>query len=163
MPAQIPEGAKGVNSFPNGLGPVEPGDRPHRDSLLPTDITEAWIKELDADLKHIRNVSGKLQAELIATRLAARPEETQIVFQPGDLVFFQLNPDNPLPSKLSSPFLGPYHVLQQHKNDVECRHLVMGTIKWFHITRLKLFDGTEEEGYQAALLDADQPIFHLSW
>ena len=37
---------------------------------------------MDADLKHIRKVSGKFQAELIATRLAATPEETQNVFQP---------------------------------------------------------------------------------
>ena len=30
--------------------------------------------------------------------------------------------------------------------------------KWFHITRLKLFHGTEDEGYKAALLDADQHV-----
>ena len=155
----------GVRPFDAKFGSLDGPYLTLPDSLLPTDITEAWIKGLDADLKHIRNVSRKFQAELIATRLAATPEETQNVFQPGDLVFFQLNPDNPLPSKLSSPFLGPYRVLQQHKNDVECRHLVMGTIKWFHITRLKLFNGTEEEGYQAALLDADQHVIRriLRW
>ena len=30
VPAQIPEGTEGLNSFPKGLGPVEPGGRPHR-------------------------------------------------------------------------------------------------------------------------------------
>ena len=80
--------------------------------------------QLDADLKHIRKASSKFQAQLLATRLAATHEEKQNVFQPGDLVLFQLNPDNHLPTKLISPFLGPYRVLQQVKYDVECRHLV---------------------------------------
>ena len=135
------------------------------DSVIPSEITNAWVKALDQDLKHIRSVSAQFQAELIAERLAATPEETQNVFQPGDLVLFRLNPDNPLPTKLSSPFLGPYQVIQQRKNDVECKHLVMGTIKWFHVTRLKMFHGTEEEGYKAALLDADQHVIRriLRW
>ena len=34
----------------------------------------------------------------MATRLSATPEEMQNAFQAGDLVFFQLNPDSPLPS-----------------------------------------------------------------
>ena len=65
----------------------------------------------------------------------------------------------------TTPFLGPYRVLQQVKNDVECRHLVMGAIKWFHVTRLKMFHGSEEEGYNAALLDADQHVVRriLRW
>jgi len=99
------------------------------ESAIPSEISNAWVRALDQDLKHIRSVSAKFQAELIAERLAATPEETQNVFQPGDFVLFRLNPDNPLPTKLSSPFLGPYKVIQQRKNDVECQHLVMGTIK----------------------------------
>ena len=62
----------------------------------------------------------------------------------------------PRPTKLTSPYTGPYEVIQQLKNDVECRHLVMGNIKVLHVTRLKLFVGTREEAYKAALLDADQ-------
>ena len=66
---------------------------------------------------------------------------------------------------MSSPFLGPYKVIQQYKNDVECRHLVMGNTKWFHVTQLKIFHGTEEEGFKAALLDADQHVIRriLRW
>jgi len=135
------------------------------DSLIPNEVTNAWVKALNEDLKHIRAVSAKFQAELIAERLAATPEETQNVFQEGDLVLFRLNPDQPLPTKLSSPFLGPYRVIQQRKNDVECKHVVMGTIKWFHVTRLKKFHGTEKDAYQAALLDADQHVVRriLRW
>jgi len=135
------------------------------DSLVPSEVTNAWVRALDADLRHIRAVSGKFQAELISQRLAATPEETQNVFQPGDLVLFQRNPENVLPTKLSSPFTGPYRVIQQRKNDVECKHLVMGTIKWFHVTRVKMFHGSEEDGYKAALLDADQHVIRqiLQW
>jgi len=41
----------------------------------------------------------------------------------------------------------------------------MGTVKWFHVTRLKMFHGTEDEGYKAALLDADQHVVRriLRW
>ena len=135
------------------------------DSAIPSEITNAWVRALDQDLRHIRAVSARFQAELIAERLAATPEDTQNVFQEGDLVLFRLNPDNPLPTKMSSPFLGPYKVIQQYKNDVECRHLVMGNTKWFHVTQLKIFHGTEEEGFKAALLDADQHVIRriLRW
>ena len=33
---------------------------------------------------------------------------------------------------------------------------MMGNIKVLHVTRRKLFTGSREEAYQAALLDADQ-------
>ena len=155
----------GVRPFDAKFGSLDGPYLTLPESTIPSEITEAWVKALDADLRHIRGVSSKFQADLIATRLAETPEETQNVFQPGDLVLFQLNPDNHLPTKLSSPFLGPYRVLQQVKNDVECRHLVMGAIKWFHVTRLKMFPGSEEEGYNAALLDADQHVIRriLRW
>ena len=84
------------------------------------------------------------------------PEHLQNCFQKGDLVLFQRSPDAPLPTKLSSPYTGPYEVIQQYKNDVECRHLVMGNVKVLHVTRLKLFLGTRDEAYKVALLDADQ-------
>ena len=48
---------------------------------------------------------------------------------------------------LASPYTGPFEVI---------RHLVMGNIKVLHVTRLKLFVGSREEAYKAALLDADQ-------
>ena len=51
-------------------------------------------------------------------------------------------------------------MIQQYKNDVECRHLVMGNVKVLHVTRLKLFLGTRDEAYKVALLDADQFVIH---
>ena len=34
----------------------------------------------------------------------------------------------------------------------------MGTIKWFYVTRLKMFRRLEEEAFKAALLDFDQHV-----
>jgi hypothetical protein len=53
-------------------------------------------------------------------------------------------------------YSGPYEVLQQMKNDVECRHLSLGSIKTFYVERLKLFRGTLPEARALAATDADQ-------
>ena len=93
--------------------------------------------------------------ELVKERVKNTSEESQNKYQPGDFVLFQCDPAVPRPSKLASPYTGPYEVIQQLTNDVECRHVVMGNIKVLHVTRQKLFVGSREE-YKAALLDADQ-------
>ncbi len=113
---------------------------------------------LNEDLRIIREISTKFQAELIATRLAQTPEDKQNKYQPGDLVLFQLNPDQPKPTELTSAYLGPYEVLKQIKNDVEVRHVSLGVVKQFHVTRLKLFAGTMQEAKVIALWDADQYV-----
>jgi len=126
------------------------------DSVDPSSITSAWVRGLDEDLRHIRAKSSAFQKELIKERTQDTPEDTQNCYQPGDFVLFQRDPTVPRPTKLASPYTGPFEVIQQKKNDVECRHLVMGNIRVLHVTRLKLFVGTREEAYKAALLDADQ-------
>jgi hypothetical protein len=120
------------------------------------EFSQKWLSSLNDDLKAIREISTKFQADLIATRLAMTPEDKQNKFQPGDLVLFQLNPDKPKPTKLTSSFSGPYEVIRQIKNDVEVRHVSLGVIKEFHVTRLKLFAGSMEEAKAVALWDADQ-------
>ena len=114
------------------------------------------MRGLDEDLRHIRAKSSAFQEELVKARTQDTPDETQNRYQPGDFVLFQRDPTVPRPTKLASPYTGPFEVIQQTKNDVECRHLVMGNIRVLHVTRLKLFAGSREEAYKAALLDADQ-------
>ena len=82
-------------------------------------------------------VSAKFQQELVKERVKDTPKETQNKYQPCDFVLFQRDPAVPRPSKLASPYTGPYEVIQQLKNDVECRHVVMGNIKVLHVTRRK--------------------------
>jgi len=85
-------------------------------------------------------------------------------FQKGDYVFLQLNPDNFLPSKLHPKFKGPYEVIYQYKNDVECRDLINGTVQKFDIRRLKLFfyegtyEGWTKEAFRLAQIDNDQHV-----
>ena len=117
---------------------------------------ERWLMELNEDLRAIRAKSKKYQAEIIAERVATTPQREQNQYQPGDMVLFQLDPDKPRKTKLSSPYLGPFEVKRQYKNDVEVQHMSTGAIHTFHVTRLKLFIGTVEEAKRLAQLDGDQ-------
>jgi len=80
----------------------------------------------------------------------------QNLYQPGDLVLFQYPRDKPLPHKLGAPYSGPYEVLSQYKNDVSCKHIVLGTHRVFYVETLKMFFGSYEDAYALALQDADQ-------
>jgi hypothetical protein len=75
-----------------------------------------------------------------------------------------MNPDQFLPNKLHPKFKGPYEVVSQHKNDVECRSLIYDSITKFHVSRLKLFHGEcsaeelRERAFKLAQIDNDQYI-----
>ena len=118
--------------------------------------THAYIRLLDANLKVLREISKKHQDSLIQKRTSKTPQDRQNVYQPGDLVFFQRNTSEHLPTKLSAKFIGPFEVLEQVKNDVKCRHVIMGNVQTFHVTRLKIFHGGMEEAKRVAVLDNDQ-------
>ena len=111
-------------------------------STIPSSITGAWVEALNDDLRHVRNVSAKFQHELVQERSKDTQEESQNKYQAGDFVCIRRAPNVPRPTKLSSPYTGPYEVIQQRKNDVECRHLVLGNIKVFHVTQLKVITGS---------------------
>ena len=67
--------------------------------------------------------------------------DTQNIFQEGDLLLYDLRgPDKDfLPSKLTTPYKGPYVVISQYKNDITCRHANIGTVQVFHVDRVKPF------------------------
>ena len=125
-------------------------------SLAPGAKAASVIKELDENLRHIRTVSRALQATLAEER-AAR-DLTVSSYQPGDLVLFnpREQPTDHLPSKLSTDWLGPYRVVQQVKNDVSVKHIVLHTDGKFHVSRLKPFIGSEEQALEIALHDQHQ-------
>lgn len=116
----------------------------------------AYVTELDKNLKLIRDISHQFQQDLAAERIRDTPADQQNMFQQGDLVLFRVDTSKPLPSKLSPKYIGPYEVISQYKNDVKCRHIIMGDIKDLHVTRLKLFNGTYEDAKRIAMLDHDQ-------
>ena len=47
-------------------------------------------------------------------------------------------------------------MLQQNKNDVECRHLNLGSVSVFHVTRLKPFFDSPEDALSMSRIDNDQ-------
>ena len=61
-----------------------------------------------------------------------------------------------LPSKLTTPYKGPYVVLSQYKNDVTCKHANVVTVQVFHIDRIKPFCGSLEEATALAQIDYQQ-------
>ena len=127
---------------------------------LPLTLTEtnvpAYIRELNNNLQLVRQVSKDYQDGIIAKRTAANLLAPQTLYQPGDYVLLRNNhPEN----KLQGPWLGPYKVVTQDKNDVVVKDLVSGSImthKPLHVENLKLFEGTDSEAYAQALLDRDQ-------
>ena len=106
-------------------------------------------------MKDVRAASKAFQDKLIAERLAATPPEKQNMFQPGDYILFK--PTGAFKtSKLAPKFMGPYKVLKQIKNDIECKHVVLGSIFKFNVENVEPFWGSDEEAYKVALLDHDQ-------
>ena len=59
-------------------------------------------------------------------------------------------------AKLDSRCKGLYEVLRHVKDEVECRHLALGSIKQLLVERLKLFVGSKDDAFKLAMEDADQ-------
>ncbi len=129
---------------------VEEGDSMRR--------AHEYVQLLDANLKLLSEISNSFQRRLIEERTSKTPIELQNKYQPGDLVLWQRNPDEPLPNKLTPKFTGPYEVINQDKNDVTCKHIILGDIKVFHVTRLKMFFGDIDEARRVAMIDNDQYV-----
>ena len=90
------------------------------------------------------------------TSLAWLPNTLSL--KPGDLVLF--NPreqaTDHLPSKRSTDWLDHYRVIQQVKNNVSVKHIVLHTDGKFLVSRLKPFIGSEEQALEIALHDQHQ-------
>jgi hypothetical protein len=126
---------------------------------LPTDtiISETSpqiLKELNDNIKTIRELSRTYQQQLVDDR-----DNTNLAlnkYQPSDLVLFIFSTEGHALTKLSAPFLGPYEVISHKQNDVTVRNLITEAISVFHSNRLKMFIGTREDAYEAALRDTEQ-------
>ena len=123
---------------------------------MPEDVTQKWLKDLNKDLRHIRSVSLDHQSKIAAERTATTPPEKQNVYQPGDLVLLETNPCVPRATKLTPLNLGPFEVVHQKSNDVCCRNLATDVERHIHVSQLKMFYGTKDQGKEMAMLDADR-------
>ncbi len=125
------------------------------DGPLSSSNSSKYLAELDSTLRDLKTVSAEYQSKLVADRSS---KNEQNLYQPGDFILFKLSTDKPKPSKLLPRYIGPYVVIKQVKNDVECRHVVMGNIRKFFVEDIKLFRGTKHEAMEVALVDADQYV-----
>jgi hypothetical protein len=132
-------------------------------SMTPSAQTDtrssALVRAIDADLRLIKEIIVTTAQRRVNARLLVNNPSIQNMYQPGDFVLFhKWLPGQLRPSKLTSPFLGPYEVLQQVKNDVTCRHMATGVIETFYVERLKVFHGSREEARDTSLRDHDQYV-----
>ena len=126
------------------------------EGLTPGEDIPTLIRKLDKNIRAVREQSLKLQYEIAEERRSQDKPHT--TYEPGDLVLW--NPreksSDHLPNKLDSNWMGPYEVINHIKNDVECRHLVLKTEHKFHVSRVKPFFGSYEDGIRCAKLDQNQ-------
>ena len=124
---------------------LKPGERAHQ-----------LIKQLDENLKHIRELSRKFQLQLAEERRSKDKGISQ--YEKDDLVLLNARekPSDHLDTKLSPDWLGPFEVIKQEKNDVTIRHVVLRSVRVVHVTRLKPFFGSYDEAVAVARHDQHQ-------
>lgn len=127
----------------------------HEDS---TQISNEWLRQLNDNLRAVRQITSEFQKSLMERRMRHNPPaHRQRQYVPGDLILHnELHDGQWRQPKLSSRCSGPYEVISQNKNDIECRHLCMKNIAFFRVDRVSLFSGTRQEAERIAKEDADQ-------
>ena len=125
---------------------------------LPENACE-FVRQLNENLAMLRETSHKYQQEILDEKLRNEPpEEQQNQYQPGDYVLYHRG--SAMHNKKLLPiFKGPYKVITHYRNDVTCRNLITDAIEpAFQASRLKMWHGTTEEAFKAAMLDNDQYV-----
>ena len=123
-----------------------------------------YLRRLDKDLSAVREVSQKLQDKIANER--REDNEKVPTYLPGDFILWNSleNPCDHLDQKLATPWKGPYEVIKQSKNDIECTHVVLGEDAKLHVSRVKPFFGSKADAIRVALTDKDQyRIISIDW
>ena len=86
-------------------------------------------------------------------RVGTLTAEIQNTYQEGDFLLYDVRgPEKTfIPSKLSTPYKGPYVAMAQDKNNVTCKHTNTGMVQVFHTDRVKPFYGIHEQATTLAL------------
>lgn len=130
---------------------------PANAATLTIDSAALFVTELDKNLHTLRSKLADVTNKRITQRRASTAAEVH-KYQPGDLVLFRRDTSKPLPSKLSTPYAGPYEVISHVDNTVSAKHVTMGNIKDFHVDRLKLYLGDLSTAKELANTDNDQYV-----
>ena len=120
------------------------------------DNKSSWpelIRELDENLAMVREISLKYQKKLVTERSGVSDAYPNS-FQKGDFITQIIR--GMREAKLLPRYRGPFEVMKQIKNDIECKHLATGEYVTLDVEKVQLFAGTREEALEAANWDADQ-------
>jgi hypothetical protein len=95
---------------------------------------------------------------IIKRKIGNAPAESRSEYQPGDLVLYDTLCDDKArrSAKLDSRYKGPYELLRHVKDEVECRHLALGSFKQLLVERLKIIVDRKDDAFKLAMEDADQ-------
>jgi hypothetical protein len=124
-------------------------------SPLSVETAPSYLKMLNEDLALVTKHADECQLRQVNRRLAPNLAKPQGLYQPGDFVTFKRPSSQPMPSKLSFRYAGPYEVITHTKNDVSCRHMATGLVKTFAVEHLNIYAASREEAYQMAVVDVD--------
>jgi hypothetical protein len=131
---------------------------------LPEPITTAedkhlYLRNLNNCLLQLREDSAIYHKRIVEERLRSNPA-IRNYYNPGDLVLFRINPRSAL-HKFIPKLQGPYRVIQQFENSdsVQCRQIATGVVKMFHVTRLEIYPGPDDEqALQLAAQDREEHV-----
>lgn len=128
-------------------------------NLSNEEIESQYIKDQQQELEEIKDIvnqAWKKKREKILKKV-----KDTFQYSKGDLVLEKStgeyeNMSMRAKNKLAPIYMGPYEVLEQKGNNVGVRHLSSGRIKEVFVDRLKLFNGSRENGIKLAHADMDQ-------
>ena len=115
----------------------------------------ARLHKLNDNLALLQRSSREYQDKLKAKRFSKGiSPQRQNQYQPGDFVLFDKGAK--VYPKMSHRYLGPFQVISQYKNDIDCKHLVTGVVTKVDVRDVKLYPGDREQAYKMAMRDHDQ-------
>jgi hypothetical protein len=113
------------------------------------------LRRLNEQLKAIREHMMAQQEVVVKKRAKGKNPLLQNLYQAGDFVLKRIEQRVP---KLSGLYLGPFEVLSQHHNTVQCRHLCSHVVLPLDVELLKIFHGSKEEAEELSRLDHEQHL-----
>lgn len=125
--------------------------------LPPTEATHEYVKQLNANLQMVREISAVHQSSVKTKRTSTSVPESANKYAPGDLVMLRLTKMQRM-DKLTPRNQGPLEVIRHipDTNWVEVRDLVYGMVKNIDISDLQIFIGDKDSAVQVAQYDQDQ-------
>ena len=133
------------HKLPSGLVPTNPQN------------IEQYLRNLNQTLEGMREASRQHMKAVQSERLATDPMP-QNIYKPGDLVLWNSRVMG-LGMDKDNPWKGPYVVVAQHGNGVECIHTTdQGTPRHFHVDELKIFFGDYDQAQRISRYDDKQVV-----